>query len=65
VTNDVSDSIELVGDAVVEVITASNAVRGYTGRGLPRLGASKRTALHEKSASNASRVAVSRRSNFL
>ena len=30
VVNDISDSIELVGDAVIEVITASNAVRGYT-----------------------------------
>jgi hypothetical protein len=27
VVNDVSDSIELVGDAVIEVITASHAVR--------------------------------------
>jgi hypothetical protein len=30
VVNDVSDSIELQGDAVIEVITASHAVRGYT-----------------------------------
>lgn len=30
VINDISESIELVGDAVIEVITASHAVRGYT-----------------------------------
>jgi len=30
VVNDVSDSIELQGDVAIEVITASNAVRGYT-----------------------------------
>ena len=30
VVNDTADSIELEGDAVIEVITASNAVRGYT-----------------------------------
>ena len=30
VVNDTADSIELAGDAVIEVITASNAVRGYT-----------------------------------
>jgi hypothetical protein len=30
VVNDTADSIELQGDAVIEVITASNAVRGYT-----------------------------------
>jgi hypothetical protein len=30
VVNDISDSIELVGDAEIAVITASNAVRGYT-----------------------------------
>jgi hypothetical protein len=30
VVNDTADSIELAGEAVIEVITASNAVRGYT-----------------------------------
>jgi hypothetical protein len=30
VVNDTADSIELAGDAVIEVITASNALRGYT-----------------------------------
>jgi hypothetical protein len=29
VVNDVSDAIELQGDVVIEVITASHAVRGY------------------------------------
>ena len=29
VVNDVSDAIELEGDVVIEVITASHAVRGY------------------------------------